>query len=145
MASIDRSALVEYSAQQMFDLVNDIEKYPQFMQGCSAATIISQSPQEMVGELTLSRAGIRHRFTTRNRLHPPTHIDMSLVQGGFSHFQARWQFDALSETACKLSLAMEFEFQSSVVGFAARQLFSGSADNLVDALVARAKQVYGSQ
>jgi ribosome-associated toxin RatA of RatAB toxin-antitoxin module len=142
MSSVNRSALIGYSAQQMFELVNDIEKYPQFMQGCKSASIISQTDQELVGELVLSKGGISQRFTTRNQLHPPTHIDMALVEGNFSHFKAHWQFDALSASACKISLTMEFEFKSGLADFAAKKLFSGSTDNLVDALVARAKQVY---
>jgi len=143
MASVNRSALVPYSDQQMFDLVNDIEKYPQFMKGCKSATIISQTDDVLVGELVLSKAGISQRFTTRNQLYPPTHIVMALVKGNFSHFRARWQFDSLSESACKVSLTMEFEFKIGLVDFAARKLFSGSTDNLVDSLVTRAKQVYG--
>ena len=143
MSSVNRSALVSYSSQQMFDLVNDIEKYPLFMQGCKSATVISRTDDVLVGELVLSKAGIRQRFTTRNQLYPPTHIVMALVKGNFSHFRARWQFDSLSESACKVSLTMDFEFKIGLVDFAAKKMFSSSTDNLVDALVDRAKQVYG--
>ncbi|HIA59565.1 MAG TPA: type II toxin-antitoxin system RatA family toxin [Gammaproteobacteria bacterium] len=142
MATINRSALLEYSAQQMFDLVNDIEKYPEFMPGCRSVKIISASEDQMVGELCLYKAGISQRFTTKNRLTPPTEIDMSLVQGNFSNFHARWQFHALTESACKVSLIMEFEFTSGLVDFAAQKLFSGSANSMVDALVERARRVY---
>ena len=142
MPSIDRSALVEYSARQMFDLVNDIEKYPEFMYGCTSAKIVSESEQELVGELCLAKAGIGQCFTTRNQLYRPTHIDMSLVAGNFSSFHAQWRFDALSESACKVSLTMEFEFKSSLVEFAAEKLFSHSANALVDDMVKRASQVY---
>ena len=143
MPSINRSALVEYSTSQMFELVNDIEKYPEFMQGCTSARVLSESKQELVGELCLTKAGIGQCFTTRNKLHPPTHIDMSLVEGNFSSFNSQWRFDALSESACKISLSMEFEFKSSLVDFAAGKLFSHSANTMVDALVDRARQVYG--
>lgn len=143
MTLINRSALVEYSAEQMFDLVNDIEHYPKFMQGCSSAKVLSQSDTELVGELSLGKAGISQRFTTRNQLQRPNLITMNLVEGNFSNFQAQWKFDALSETACKISFSMEFEFSSGLVGFAAGKLFSSSANNLVDAIVERAKQVYG--
>ncbi len=142
MATINRSALVEYSAQQMFDLVNDIEKYPLFMQGCRSASVISRSEDELIGELCLAKAGISQRFTTRNRLQAPHQIDMQLVKGNFSNFHARWTFDALSDTACKMSLQMEFEFKYGLVDFAAEKLFSSSANNQVDALVKRAHQVY---
>ncbi len=143
MTSVNRSALVEYSAAQMFDLVNAIEHYPEFMQGCSSARVLSQSETELVGELCLSRAGISQRFTTRNFLQRPRLIDMSLVEGGFSKFTSQWKFDALTGNACKVSLEMEFEFTSGFMDFAAEKLFSSSANNLVDAIVQRAKQVYG--
>jgi len=144
MTTINRSALVEYSAEQMFDLVNDVENYPQFMQGCRSAKVLSQSDEELVGELCLSKAGISQSFTTRNTLHRPTQIDMSLVEGNFSKFSARWEFVALTETACKISLSMEFEFKSGLVDYAASKLFSSSANNLVDAIVERAKLVYSN-
>ena len=143
MTSIERSALVEYSAEKMFELVNDVAKYPEFMSGCSEARIISQTETELVGELCLSKAGISQRFTTKNTLHRPTHIDMSLVQGNFSSFSAQWQFKALTDSACKLSLQMDFEFKSGLLDYAAQKLFSSSANNLVDAIVERAKLVYG--
>lgn len=142
MTKINRSALVEYSAEQMFDLVNDIEHYPKFMQGCSSARVLSQSDDELVGELCLGKAGISQKFTTRNQLQRPGLITMNLVEGNFSNFQAQWKFDALSDAACKISFSMEFEFSSGLVDFAAGKLFSSSANNLVDAIVERAKQVY---
>ncbi|HAJ75604.1 MAG TPA: ubiquinone-binding protein [Gammaproteobacteria bacterium] len=143
MITIQRSALVNYSVEQMFDLVNDIEQYPNFMQGCTSASVKSQSEGELVGELCLSKAGVSHCFTTRNVLQRPESIDMNLVKGNFSNFSAVWTFGALTESACKVSLAMDFEFKSGLMDFAAKKLFSSSANNLVDALVGRAQQVYG--
>jgi ribosome-associated toxin RatA of RatAB toxin-antitoxin module len=70
---------------------------------------------------------------------------MELVEGNFSNFSARWSFDALAESACKVSLQMDFEFNSSIVDFAAEKLFSSSANNLVDALVSRAHKIYGQK
>lgn len=145
MTSINRSALVEYSDQQMFDLVNDIEHYPKFMQGCVSAKVLSQSDTELVGELRLAKAGISQQFTTKNLLVRPERIDMSLVEGGFKNFTSQWTFDALTENACKVSLSMEFEFKSGLMGFAAEKLFSSSANNLVDAIVQRAHEVYGGE
>lgn len=145
MTSINRSALIEYSAEQMFDLVNDIEHYPKFMQGCVSAKVLSQSDSELVGELRLSKAGISQQFTTKNILHRPERIDMSLVEGSFKSLSSQWTFDALTENACKVSLAMEFEFKSGLMGLAAQKLFSSSANNLVDAIVQRAHEVYGRE
>ena len=143
MASIYRSALVEYSSEQMFDLVNDFEKYPGYMQGCKEATVIEQRENELIGKLVLKKAGIKQEFTTRYRLNRPHSIDMELVEGKFKHFSSRWTFEPLAQNACKVSLNMEFEFDLSLVDFAAEKLLSASANSLVDSLVSRAKQVYG--
>lgn len=143
MTRIDRSALVMHSAQQMYDLVNDIEDYPQFMQGCQKARVISRTEDEVVGELTLGAAGIKHTFTTRNTLVPGTHMQMQLVEGPFKQFGASWHFKSLSADACKVSLQMEFDFAGGLMGFALEKLFNHSANNLVEALVNRANEVYG--
>lgn len=143
MAHVSRSALIGYSAQQMFDLVNDIEQYPQFMQGCRSARVISKSDKELVGELSLAKAGVTQTLVTRNSLIAPSRIEMRLEEGNFSKFSAVWQFEALTEAACKVSFEMEFEFKYGLVDLAVGKLLSGSANNLVDALVDRAKLVYG--
>ncbi len=142
MVKLERGALVGYSANQMFDLVNDVEQYPRFMQGCKSATVLSRTDTELVGELCLAKAGISHRFTTRNTLTRPTQIELQLVEGNFAAFHACWTFMALTDTACKVVLNMEFEFKTGLVEFAAEKLFSSSANSLVDALVARAGVVY---
>ncbi len=143
MTSINRSALVEYSAEQMFDLVNDIEHYPRFMQGCVSAKVLSESDTELVGQLRLSLGGIGQKFTTRNLLFKPERIEMSLVEGDFSNFAATWTFDPLTDDACKVALSMEFEFRSLFMGLAAQTLFSSSANSLVADIVRRAHEIYG--
>lgn len=143
MASIKRSALVQYSADQMFDLVNDIEKYPEFMSGCEEAVVISKSDESIVGKLRLSRAGLKQEFTTKNWLDRPSLIEMELVEGKFKSFNARWSFEKLSEDACKVALSMEFEVDSFLVDAAAEKLLTSSANNLVDQIVTRAKETYG--
>lgn len=142
MVKLERSALVGYSAAEMFDLVNDIEHYPQFMHGCKSAKVLSSSENELVGELCLAKAGISHCFTTRNLLSRPTRIDMQLVSGNFSTFRASWIFTVLTDAACKVTLNMEFEFKTGLLEYAAEKLFSSSANSLVDAVVARAAVVY---
>lgn len=144
MTAIDRSALVAFTAQQMYDLVNDIEHYPSFMQGCKSAKVISQTELELVGELTLAKAGFSQSFTTKNSLEPGSKITMQLVEGTFKHFSACWQFKPLSDQACKISLQMEFSFSRGMVNFALEKLFNSSANNLVDAVVKRAELIYGS-
>jgi len=145
MTKIDRSALVMHTAQQMYDLVNDIESYPQFMHGCQKATVISRTDDEVVGELSLGVAGLNHSFTTRNVLVPGQQMQMNLVEGPFKSFGASWHFKALGDEACKVSLKMEFDFSGGIMGFALEKLFNHSANTLVDDLVTRADEVYGPQ
>ncbi len=140
MPSIHRSALVEFSAEQMFDLVNDIERYPEFLPGCRGARVISVDDKEMLGELSLARAGMGQRFTTRNRLDRPRSISVSLEDGSFSRFSAEWRFKQLGDAGCRIDFDMEFEFSSNLVDRATKSLFSSVADNLVDTIVAQARR-----
>jgi ribosome-associated toxin RatA of RatAB toxin-antitoxin module len=94
MTRIDRSALVMYSARQMYDLVNDIESYPLFMQGCQKARVISRTDSEVIGELTLGKAGLQHSFTTRNTVKPGEEMCMGLVEGPFRTFGASMALSA---------------------------------------------------
>jgi len=143
LTTIKRSALVMYSAQQMFDLVNDVASYPLYMDNCVGAEILEQSKGSMVARLDLKKGLISYSFTTCNTLYEPERISMSLQQGPFSQFSGVWSFKALTETACKVMLDLEFEFNSLSVGIASSGLFTSVANNLVDALSLRAKEVYG--
>ena len=142
MAQVSRSALVPYSAEDMFCLVNDVASYPQFMDGCQSVEIIEYTEQLMVASLCLKKAGIEVNLTTKNQLVPGVSIEMSLQDGPFSSFKGLWQFKALSDSASKLSLDLEFEFKRRGLGSLAAGMFSGVANNLVDALCRRADEVY---
>lgn len=142
MVTIERSALVNFSAQQMYTLVGDIEQYPQFMQGCIAAEVLSRTETEVIGRLTLGKAGIKYSFTTCNRLLPNEAMEMSLVEGPFNNFGATWRFLALTPDACKVSLHMNFDWSGGLLGSAMEKLFQYSANTLVDELVNRAHQLY---
>lgn len=144
MTQIDRSALVLFTARQMYDLVNDIESYPLFMHGCQAASVLSQNDTEVIGQLTLGKAGLSYSFTTRNLLKPAQEMKMSLVEGPFRKFSASWHFTPLGESACKVSLQMEFDFAGGIMAFALEKLFNHYANTLVDAVVSRAQQLYGA-
>ena len=143
MTKINRSALVSHTAQQMYDLVNDVDSYPEYMHGCKAAQVISRSDTELVGKLTLSNSGMSHSFTTRNTMEPGRVIEMDLVEGPFRKFYAKWTFDELTAQASKVSLDMEFELNTVFFDFALESLFNSAAQGQMDSLVKRAKQVYG--
>lgn len=142
MATVKRSALVPYSANAMYSLVNDVESYPQFMDGCTSVDIIEHTPQLMRATLFLKKAGMEVSFTTCNQLVADTSIQMTLQDGPFKTFNGLWQFKPLSDCACKLTLDLEFEFKSRALAGVATGMFSGVSNSLVDALCKRADQIY---
>ncbi len=143
MPTIQRSALLPYAARRVFDLVNDVESYPQFMDGCVGAQVLRRDSEVMEARLDLSRAGLAHSFSTRNTMVGSEAIELELLEGPFQHFRGRWEFLALGEQACKVSLNLDFKLNNSVLGAAAGRLFDAVTTNLVDSLGKRAHQVYG--
>lgn len=142
MATVNRSALLPYSAHDMYCLVNDVASYPQFMDGCSSVEIIEHTDQLMRATLYLKKAGMEVSFTTCNQLVADTSIEMCLQDGPFKTFNGLWQFKALSDSACKLTLDLEFEFKSRTLAKLATGMFSGVSSNLVDSLCKRADEIY---
>ncbi|TGD74148.1 type II toxin-antitoxin system RatA family toxin [Mangrovimicrobium sediminis] len=143
MTSIHRSALLPYRARQLFDLVNDIEAYPAYMDGCVGAQILRREADLVEARLDLAKGVVSQSFATRNRLVDERHISLELVEGPFDHFRGSWEFLPLGEAACKVSLELEFRVRSSLLGAAAARLFDSVSDNLVSAVERRARQLYG--
>lgn len=143
MTHINRSALVMHSAEQMFDIVNDVEAYPDFLPWCSATELLYQDEQRIEATLHLAKAGLHYSFTTCNELVRPERMRIELVEGPFSHFSGLWTFEALSEEACKVTLDLGFEFSGKLTNFAMSKVFNQVASTLVDAFVQRAEQLYG--
>lgn len=142
MPTVNRSALVRHTPEQMFELVNDFERYPEFLPGCRHARLLEHDEDHLIGEMTLGRSGIEQTITTRNDLHAPECIEMSLVKGPFKRLNGRWRFTPMGEGACKVSLEMEFDFASRILGMAFGKVFQQIAGQLVDAFSERANQLY---
>lgn len=143
MITITRSALLPYTADQMFALINDIKAYPRFMKGCTGAEILQQSSDHVTARLDLGKAGLYYALTTRNTLVPGERMDMELLDGPFSHFSAQWRFSQLGEKACKVELDMAFEFSAGLLDVPLKKLFESTSRDLVDAVCRQAEQVYG--
>lgn len=143
MTVIERSALLSHPAEQIFDLVADIERYPEFLDGCVGAKILERHDETVTASLRLSKAGISHSFTTCNTLQRPQSMALTLVEGPFERFQGEWIFRALGDSACKASLRLEFDMARGLAGAAVGKLFDRVALDLVDAIVRRANQQLG--
>ena len=143
MAVINRHAIVAYSPGQMFDLVNDVATYPEFLPWCSSSKVISTSEDEVHAALNLSVGGLQKSFTTCNRLQKDKMIEIRLVDGPFKHLEGFWRFDEVEGKGSKISLDMEFEFAGMLLDMAIGPIFFQMANSLVDAFCKRAETVYG--
>lgn len=132
MPKIQRSALVEHSAKRMFALVNDVAAYPRRFDWCDAAEVLESDTSRLVARLDLGLGSLRTWFVTENALFPPHHIDMRLRDGPFRRLDGRWEFHALDESACKVTLTLEFEPSSRLLTPALTLGFQGLADRMVD-------------
>ncbi|MBB1330314.1 type II toxin-antitoxin system RatA family toxin [Pseudoalteromonas sp. SR43-7] len=145
MPQIEKSALVMYSTKEMFDLVNDVEAYSQFLPNCSDSKIVSQHDNNMTASLEISKAGIKKWFTTENTFVDEQTVLLSLVDGPFKMLKGRWHFQELDAKACKVHLQLEFEFSNKLIELAFGKIFNDVAKNMVSAFTQRAKQVYGAR
>ena len=137
MKRIERSAIVEHSAAEMYALVDDIESYPAFLPWCSSARVDVLDGRKRA-TLTAGLRGLRQSFTTLNENRPAEAIEMRLVEGPFRHFSAAWRFRPLGESACRIEFALEYEFASRALGRLLEPLFDHIADTMVDAFKRRA-------
>ncbi|KMJ43472.1 type II toxin-antitoxin system RatA family toxin [Xenorhabdus khoisanae] len=142
MPQISRSALVPYSVEQMYKLVNDVTSYPDFLPGCVGSRVISSSNNEMTASVEVSKAGISKTFVTRNTLFDNQSIKMQLVDGPFRKLMGGWHFIPLSEDACKVELHLDFEFTNKLIELAFGKVFKELAGNMVQAFTQRAREVY---
>lgn len=141
--NIRRTAIVPYTCEQMFDLVNDIASYPEFLPHCVAAKIQSKQDNLVEAELTLSKGGLEHSFCTRNTLERPVKMELKLVTGPFKQFDGVWSFTALANGGCEVSFELTFAFSSMLLNVTAGKWMEDLAGEQVDVICSRAKAIYG--
>lgn len=144
MHTLKRNAIVPYTQRQMFELVNNVADYPRFLPWCHQSEILSQTDEEIVAKLVANWNGIHKDFTTRNILHPYQRMEMTLVDGPLKRLDGNWEFIALSEEACKITLDMEFEFTGHFFDKLFQPVFQHIANTFVEAFCKRAVEVYGN-
>jgi len=142
MTVVQKSALVKFSARQMFDLVNDIESYPKFLPWCSASRILKREDNIVEAELVISKGGFKKSFSTRNKIDPGGQICVSLLEGPFSYLEGTWKFMPLREDASKISLDLEFEMPGALASLAFGTVFNQICNTMVASFTERAKAVY---
>jgi len=142
MALVEKSVLVPYSAEQMFDLVDRVEDYPQFLPWCGGSSVTVQDETTVHATVHINYHHIKHSFTTENVRTPPHRIDISLQYGPFRHLDGCWQFIPLSPTACKIEFRLHYEFSSKLLETLIGPVFHYIANSFMDAFIHRAEKVY---
>lgn len=143
MVLVQKSALVKYSAQKMFDLVDNIEAYPEFLPWCSGSRILSRKDDVVEAELMIAKGGFKKSFATRNTLDYGGRITIALLNGPFTHLEGKWDFMPLREDASKISLDLEFEMSGKLASLAFGAVFNQICNTMVASFTERAKEIYG--
>jgi len=138
---VQRSALLPYSASEMYDLVNNVVYYHEFLPWCGKCTIFEYDDNHIIAEVSIVKAGIKQSFITHNILTPYQKIEINLVSGPFSKLHGVWIFDELDKNACKVSLDLVFDYSNKLIKLSLGPIFNKAADKMLDSFCGRAKQI----
>lgn len=139
-----KSVLVGYSASQMFDLVDAVEHYPEFLPWCSGTNVLVRDAGRTRATINIDYYGVKQRLTTENAKVPPVEMTIKLVEGPFRALDGSWRFRELNEQACKIDFTLHYEFSSRVLEKLVGPVFGYIANTLVEAFIQRAERVYGT-
>ena len=143
MRRVNRSALVPYTAREMFILVDDVESYPEFLPWCNSAEVHNRTAEIVEATLELHKGSLSDHFTTRNTRCEFETIEIELIDGPFRHLQGGWRFTEIGEEGCKLALELDFEFENMFVDMIFGSFFEDPCNSLINAYSKRAKTVFG--
>ncbi len=142
MIKIEKTALVPFTARQMFQLVVDVESYPEFLPWCRTVEVHEREEGRVVASVELAKGKIHKRFTTENLLVENESIDMRLIEGPFRHLEGIWHFSPLGDEGSRVAFCVEFEFSSRIISATVGPIFKELADKLVDVFIKRARELY---
>jgi len=142
MAQVEKTVLVNHSAEHMYGLVDAVENYPKFLPWCGGVDLLQRSDSSTTARLHIDYHGIKQNFTTVNHKIYPSQMDIRLKDGPFKHLEGIWRFIALSDNACKIEFRLNYEFSNIFLEKLISPVFSHIANTFVDAFVARADQIY---
>jgi len=142
MRKVSRTALVPYTAAQMFALVKDVERYPEFLPWCNDAEVHIRGEDFIEASLELHRGRISKKFRTRNAFQPDETLGIELVGGPFRHMSGGWIFTQLGDAGSKVALELKFEFESKATDIIFGRFFENTCNTLVDSFTRRAGDIY---
>jgi ribosome-associated toxin RatA of RatAB toxin-antitoxin module len=142
MRRVTKSVLVPFRAPQMFELVDGVEQYPEFIPWCAGARVVDHGDNRKTARLEIDFHGVRAHFTTDNENRPPESIVITLKDGPFRHLHGEWRFRMLGEHGCKVEFDLVYEFATHLLERAIGPVFGHIANTFIDAFVRRAEVVY---
>lgn len=145
MTQVNRSALMPYDAQFMFEIVNDVAAYPEFLPWCGRVEIHQQNDHLMEASIQMQMTGLNQWFRTRNNIVPGQSIEMTLLDGPFKSLDGQWQFVAIAEDGCKIELLLNFEVKQGLAARILKPAFSRIANTMVDSFCERARIIHERQ
>jgi ribosome-associated toxin RatA of RatAB toxin-antitoxin module len=143
MPEVSKNVIVPYTPEQMFTLVDDVERYPEFLPWCTGSAVSLRDETMTRATLQVGFKGIRQKFSTENHKIRPQQITLKLIEGPFRALDGRWRFNDLSGRGCKIEFSLSWEFSSRLLGTLVGPVFSHIADTMVEAFVKRAERIYG--
>ena len=145
MSHVKKSALVAYSAADMFALVDDVARYPEFLPWCGGADVLEQTATLTVATVHIDYLGIRQSFTTENTKVKNSEMNLKLRDGPFERLDGKWRFQELDKSACKVSLELDYGFANPLLEAAVGPVFGIIANTMIERFVARADELYGDK
>ena len=142
MPQINRSALMPFKQKDIFNLVNDVEAYPDFLPWCSSAKIFEKTSDQVLAKLTLKKMGVSYELVTRNRLSPFNLIDIELVEGPLQNLKGEWLFTELGHLGCKVEMSLGFELKKRFIDKAMGSLLENAAEDMVRLFSSRAASIF---
>ncbi len=139
MPKVAKSVMVPHSAERMFALVDDVERYPQFLPWCPAARVLERDDEVTRARLEIDYHGLKSHFTTVNRKHPPRTMAMELEEGPFERLEGRWRFTPLGKEGSRVELTLDYELSNRAIDRVLAPVLGYIMETLVDRFVARAE------
>lgn len=142
MPDLHKHALVPYSAAKMYEVVNQVDLYSDFLPWCADSRILEVTKYSMTASVMMKKGPLDQTFTTKNKLEPGHQIDLELVDGPFKKLSGRWKFEDLASHGSKVTLTLHYEFSNSIIAMVVGPVFNQIANTLVDSFCKRAEQLY---
>lgn len=135
--------ILPYKPEQLFDLVADVGRYPEFLPWCKGARILEKNEDEIKADLIIGYKMFQEKFTSIVTLDRPSRISVRYMSGPLSHLSNEWHFKPHGKDSCILSFQVDFDFRSPLLKAAMEMFFDKALSKMVAAFEARAKELYG--